>query len=95
MEMVWMFSGIVCIAQLICCMVFKDKFKRYLPTLIALFFISTTVLRANMGDLDPQRMADQTVVCLVGVAAILLYHGVMAVWGIIVRRRDPAQKLRK
>lgn len=93
--MVVMFSGIVFTAQLICCMVFKDKFKRYLPTLIALFFISTTVLRANMGDLDPQRMADQTVVCLVGVAAILLYHGVMAVWGIIVRRRDPAQKLRK
>lgn len=93
--MVVMFSGIIFTAQLICCMVFKDKFKRYLPTLIALFFISTTVLRANMGDLDPQRMADQTVVCLVGVAAILLYHGVMAVWGIIVRRRDPAQKLRK
>lgn len=93
--MVVMFSGIVFTAQLICCMVFKDKFKRYLPTLIALFFISTTVLRANMGDLDPQRMADQTVVCLVGVAAILLHHGVMAVWGIIVRRRDPAQKLRK
>ncbi len=93
--MVWMFSGIVFIAQLVCCMIFKDKFKRYLPTLIALFFISTTVLRANMGDLDPKRMADQTVVCLVGVAAILLYHGVMTVWGILVKRRDPAQKLRK
>lgn len=93
--MVWMFSGIVFIAQLVCCMIFKDKFKRYLPTLIALFFISTTVLRANMGDLDPKRMADQTVVCLVGIAAILLYHGVMTVWGILVKRRDPAQKLRK
>ena len=93
--MVWMFSGIVFIAQLVCCMIFKDKFKRYLPTLIALFFISTTVLRANMGDLDPKRMADQTVVCLVGVATILLYHGIMAVWGILMRRRDPAQKLRK
>ena len=93
--MVWMFSGIVFIAQLVCCMIFKDKLKRYLPTLIALFFISTTVLRANMGDLDPKRMADQTVVCLVGVAAILLYHGVMTVWGILVKRRDPAQKLRK
>ena len=95
MDMVWMFSGIVFIAQLICCMVFKDKFKRYLPTLIALFFLSTTVLQANMGELDPQRMANQTVVCLVGVAAILLYHGVMTVWGILVKRRDPAQKLRK
>ena len=93
--MVWMFSGIVFIAQLVCCMIFKDKFKRYLPTLIALFFISTTVLRANMGDLDPKRMADQTVVCLVGIAAIVLYHGVMTVWGILVKRRDPAQKLRK
>ena len=93
--MVWMFSGIVFISQIICCMIFKDKFKRYLPTLIALFFISTTVLRANMGDLDPQRLANQTVVCLVGLATILLYHGTMAVWGILVKRRDPAQKLRK
>ena len=93
--MVWMFSGIVFIAQIICCMCFKDKFKRYLPTLIALFFISTTVLRANLGELEPQRLADQTVVSLVGIAAILLYHGVMTVWGILVRRRDPAQKLRK
>ena len=90
-----MFSGIVFISQIICCMIFKDKFKRYLPTLIALFFISTTVLRANMGDLDPQRLANQTVVCLVGLATILLYHGTMAVWGILVKRRDPAQKLRK
>ncbi len=93
--MVWMFAGIVFISQLVCCMVFKDKFKRYLPTLIALFFISTTVLRANMGDLDPQRMADQTVVSLAGIAAAVLYHGVMTVWGILVKRRDPAQKLRK
>ena len=93
--MVWMFSGIVFIAQIVCCMIFKDKFKRYLPTIIALAFISTTVLQANLGELDPQRMADQTVVCLMGLAAILLYHGVMAVWGILVRRRDNAQKLRK
>lgn len=93
--MVWMFSGIVFIAQLICCMVFKDKFKRYLPTLIALFFISTTVLSANLGTLDPQRLADQTVVCLVSIAAVLVYHSAMAVWGIIVKRSDPAQKLRK
>ena len=38
--MVWMFSGIVFIAQIICCVIFKDKLKRYLPTLIALFFIT-------------------------------------------------------
>ena len=93
--MVVMFSCIVFLAQLICCMCFKDKFMRYLPTLIALFFISTTVLRANMGELDPERMARQTIVSLVGIATILLYHGVMAVWHIMVRRSDPAQKLRK
>ena len=93
--MVEMFSVIIVIAQLICCICFKDKFKRYLPTIIALVFISTTVISANLGQLDPQRMADQTVVCLVGIATILLYHGVMAVWGILMRRRDPAQKLRK
>ena len=93
--MVGMFSGIVFVAQVICCICFKDKFKKYLPTIIALVFISTTVLRANLGELDPQRMVNQTVVCLVGVATILLYHGVMTVWGILMRRRDPAQKLRK
>ena len=93
--MVVMFSCIVFLAQLICCMCFKDKFKRYLPTLIALFFISTTVLRANMGELEPQRMANQAVVCLVGIAAVGLYHGVVAVRGVMARRSDPAQKLRK
>lgn len=93
--MVGMYAGILFVSQIICCMVFKDKFKRYLPTLIALFFISATVLNANMGEMDPQRLADQTVICLVGIATILLYHGVMAVWGIMIKRSDPAQKLRK
>ena len=93
--MVWMFSGIVFIAQLICCMCFKDKFKRYLPTLIALFFISVTVLRAKLGELDPQRLANQAVVSVVGIAAALLYHAVVAVRGIMAGRSDPAQKLRK
>ena len=93
--MVWMFSGIVFIAQIMCCSIFKDKIKRYLPTLIALVFISTTVLSANMGQLDPQRLVDQTIVSLVGVAAIALYHGIMAIWGILMKRRDPAQRLRK
>ena len=93
--MVEMYSVIVMIAQLICCICFKDKFKRYLPTIIALVMISTTVLRANLGQMDPQRMVDQTVVCLVGIATILVYHCVMAVWGVMMRRRDPAQKLRK
>ena len=93
--MVGMFSGIVFVSQVICCICFKDKIKRYLPTIIALVMISTTVLRANLGQMDPQRMVDQTVVCLVGIAAILVYHCVMAVWGIVMRRRDPAQKLRK
>lgn len=93
--MVWMFTGIVFISQLICCMVFKDKLKRYLPTLIALFFITATVLRAQLGELEPERMMNQTLVCLAGIAAAVLYHSVMAVWGIILKRRDPAQKLRK
>ena len=93
--MVGMFSGIVFVSQVICCICFKDKFKRYLPTIIALVMISTTVLRANLGQMDPQRMVDQTVVCLVGIATILVYHCVTAVWGIVMRRRDPAQKLRK
>ena len=93
--MVWMYAGIVFFAQLVCCICFKDKLKRYLPTLIALFFISTTVLRANLGELDPQRMANQAVVSIVGIAAVGLYHGVVAIRGIMARRSDPAQKLRK
>ena len=93
--MVWMYAGIVFFAQLVCCICFKDKFKRYLPTLIALFFISTTVLRANMGELDPQRLLNQTIVSLVGIGSAVTYHAVMAVWNIIYKRSDPAQKLRK
>ena len=93
--MVGMFSGIVFVSQVICCICFKDKFQRYLPTIIALVMIITTVLRANLGQMDPQRMGDQTGGCLGGIATILVYLCVMAVWGILMRRRDPAQKLRK
>lgn len=93
--MVGMFSGIVFVSQVICCICFKDKLKRYLPTLIALFFISTTVLRANLGELDPQRLLNQTIVSLVGIGSAVTYHAVIAVWNIISKRSDPAQKLRK
>ena len=93
--MVWMYAGIVFFAQLVCCICFKDKLKRYLPTLIALFFISTTVLRANLGELDPQRLLNQTIVSLVGIGSAVTYHAVMAVWNIISKLSDPAQKLRK
>ena len=93
--MVWMYAGIVFFTQLVCCICFKDKLKRYLPTLIALFFISTTVLRANLGELDPQRLLNQTIVSLVGIGSAVTYHAVMAVWNIISKRSDPAQKLRK
>ena len=93
--MVWMYAGIVFFTQLVCCICFKDKLKRYLPTLIALFFISTTVLRANLGELDPQRLLNQTIVSLVGIGSAVTYHAVIAVWNIISKRSDPAQKLRK
>ena len=93
--MVWMFAGIVFFTQLVCCICFKNKLMRYLPTLIALFFISTTVLRANLGELDPQRLLNQTIVSLVGIGSAVTYHAVMAVWNIISKRSDPAQKLRK
>ena len=93
--MVGMYCGILFVSQVICCMVFKNKFWKYLPTLIALFFISVTVLNANMGMLDAQKLVDQTVICLVGIGTVLMYHGVMAVWGIMMKRSDPAQRLRK
>ena len=93
--MVWMYAGIVFFTQLVCCICFKNKLMRYLPTLIALFFISTTVLRANLGELDPQRLLNQTIVSLVGIGSAVTYHAVIAVWNIISKRSDPAQKLRK
>lgn len=93
--MVGMYCGILFISQSICCAVFKNKFWKYLPTLIALFFISVTVLNANMGMLDAQKLVDQTVICLVGIGTVLMYHGVMAVWDIMIKRRDPVQRLRK
>ena len=93
--MVWMYAGIVFFTQLVCCICFKNKLMRYLPTLIALFFISTTVLRANLGELDPQRLLNQTIVSLVGIGSAVTYHAVMAVWNIVSKRSDPAQKLRK
>lgn len=86
---------IIFVAQMICCVCFKDKFKRYLPTLIAAFFISMTVLSASLGQLDPERLVTQTKIILSGMAAAALYHGVHAVRGVILARRDPAQKLRK
>ena len=93
--MVGMYCGILFISQIICCAVFKNKFWKYLPTLIALFFISVTVLNANMGMLDAQKLVDQTVICLVSIGTVLMYPGVMAVWDIMIKRRDPVQRLRK
>ncbi len=93
--MVWMFSGIVFIAQMVCCMCIKGKYLKYLPTLIALFFLSATVLRINLGELDPQRVLNQTIVSLVGIGSAVTYHAVIAVWNIISKNSDPAQKLRK
>ena len=93
--MVWMFSGIVFVAQILCCAIFRDKFKRYMPTLICLVLISTTVLRANMGQMDPQMMVDQSIVSVVGIVTILAYHCIMAIWGKMMKQRDPAQRLKK
>ena len=93
--MVVMYSCIVFIAQIICCTLFKDKLKRYLPTLIALAFISATVINANMGMLDSKALTDQTIVSLSGIAAVMIYQCIIAIWNIMLNRRDPARKLRK
>lgn len=93
--MVTVLSGVVFIAQLICCICFKDKVKRFLPTLITAFFITATVVSANLGEMDPERLATQTVICLTGLSAIILYYGVCAVRNLLTKRSDPAQKLKK
>ena len=93
--MVLMLEVIVFVAQLICCVCFKDKVKKYLPTLIAAVFISVTVLSANLGQLDPERLVAQTKVILAGILAVAVYHTIHGVRSVIAARRDPAQKLRK
>lgn len=93
--MVTMLAGVVFIAQLICCICFHDRVKKYLPTLIAAGFITVTMLSANLGELDPKRLVGQTVVSLTGLSAIILYHSACAVRSMIAQKSDPAQKLKK
>lgn len=68
------------IAQLLCCVFIKHKIWRYLPTLISAFFISVTVLNANLGEMDPERLVSQTRVTLVCAFAAVLHHAVMIIW---------------
>ena len=58
----------------------KHKIWKYLPALISAFFISVTVLNANLGEMDPQRLVSQTRVTLVCCFAAVLYHTVMIIW---------------
>ena len=68
------------IAQILCCVFIKHKIWKYLPALISAFFISVTVLNANLGEMDPQRLVSQTRVTLVCCFATVLYHTVMIIW---------------
>ena len=68
------------VAQLICCVLIKHKIWKYLPTIIAAFFISLTVINANMGYMNPERMVSQTKVMLFCGFAVALYHSIMIIW---------------
>ena len=68
------------IAQILCCVFNKHKIWKYLPALNSAYFISVTVLNANLGEMDPQRLVSQTRVTLVCCFAAVLYHTVMIIW---------------
>ncbi len=73
-------SVLMFVAQLLCCVLIKHKIWKYTPTLIATFFISVTVLNANMGQMDPVRLVAQTKVTLFCFFAVALYHSIMIIW---------------
>lgn len=86
-------SVLMFLAQLLCCVLVKHKIWRYTPTLIAAFFLSATVLNANLMDtLDPERLVSQTRVVLFCCFAVALYHAIMIIWK-RMKDSDSAQKL--
>ena len=87
-------SVLMFIAQLLCCVLIKHKVWKYLPTLITAFFITVTVLNANLGEMDPVRLVAQTKVALTCCFAVVLYHSIMAIWK-RMKDRKTAQTLEK
>ena len=65
---------LVFLAQMMCCALIRHKWMKYLPTLLCAAMISVTVLGANAGQVEPQRLIDQTWMTLAGGAAAGLYH---------------------
>lgn len=73
-------SVLMFVAQLVCCVLFRKKILKYLPTLIAAGLISLTVLNATMGEMDPQRLVAQTKATLICGFAVAMYHSIMIIW---------------
>lgn len=86
-------SVLMFVAQLLCCVLVRHKLWRYTPTMLAVFFLSATVLNANLTDaLDPQRLVSQTRVLLFCGLAVAMYHAIRIIWK-RMRDNDSAQKL--
>ena len=71
---------LVFLAQLMCCVLIRHKWMKYLPTLLCMAGISVTVLNASMGEMNPQLLVEQTKLTLMGAFAAVLYHAVMIIW---------------
>ena len=75
--MIWTVALIVFIAQIICCIFVKGKYKKYLPTLIVAGVMSVTVLNGTLGVIDALALVAETKVILMGLLAIGMYHLVL------------------
>lgn len=71
---------LVFLAQLICCVVIRHKWMKYLPTLFCAGLISMTVLSANVGEMNPELLMEQTGLTIMSAFGAVLYHAVMILW---------------
>lgn len=82
-------TGVVLIfvAQIMCCVLIRHKWMKYLPTLFCAGLISLTVLSANVGEMNPELLMEQTGLTLTSAFAAVLYHAV-----VIIRKRIKGEK---
>jgi len=76
--MVWTISLLVFLAQLMCCIWLKGKYKKYTPTLIIAGLMSVVVLHGSLDVINAVALVALTRMILMGGLAIGLYH--LVVW---------------
>ena len=75
--MVWTISLLVFLAQLMCCIWLKGKYKKYTPTLIIAGLMSVVVLHGSLDVINAVALVALTRMILMGGLAIGLYHLVL------------------